>query len=82
MPYVSNLPAVRAQIDRARNAGLIAAAHVVINEVKRGLTGGYTSGAFVTGRVLNSVTRTPFSSIGSVRLTDPITAPVTYSPGV
>lgn len=40
----------------AVNAGLKAAAYVYANEVKRALAPGYTSGAFVTGRVLNSVT--------------------------
>lgn len=58
MPYASNFAAVRERMEQARDAGLIAAAHVVINEVKRGLRGGYTSGAFVTGHVWNSVTRT------------------------
>jgi hypothetical protein len=41
---------------RAQENGLIAAAQVVKNEVKRGLAGGYTSGNFVKGIVLNSVT--------------------------
>jgi hypothetical protein len=53
--YSSNLAAVRARFNEARDAGLRAAANVVANEVKRGLRGGYTSGAFVTGRVLASV---------------------------
>lgn len=57
MSYQSNLPAVIARMRRARSAGLIAAATVLINAVKRGLAGGYKSGAFVTGHVLNSVTR-------------------------
>ena len=58
MPYRSNLPGVTAQMDRARDAALIASAQIVINEVKEKLAGGYTSGLFVTGNVLNSVTRT------------------------
>lgn len=37
--------------------GLVAAAYVLVNSVKRALKGGYTSGAFVTGNVINSVTR-------------------------
>jgi hypothetical protein len=57
MSYQSNLPAVTARMRRARAAGLIAAATVLINAVKRGLTGGYTSGNFVTGHVRASVTR-------------------------
>lgn len=55
MAYRSNLPAVRAELTAARRAGLIAAATVYQNAVKRALTGGYTSGAFVTGYVRASV---------------------------
>jgi len=40
----------------ALDAGLIGAGYVYRNEVMRGLAGGYTTGAFVTGRVMNSVT--------------------------
>jgi hypothetical protein len=58
MAYRSNLGALEARYRRARAAGLIAAATVYINAVKRGLRGGYTSGEFVTGNVINSVTRT------------------------
>ena len=43
--------------DEACQKGLIAAAYIAANEVKRKLRGGYTSGQFVTGTVLNSVTR-------------------------
>jgi hypothetical protein len=57
MPYQSNLPQITARMKAARMAGLIAAAEIVITKVKEGLRGGYTSGAFVTGNVLNSVTR-------------------------
>lgn len=57
MSYQSNLPAVVARLRRARSAGLIAAATVLINAVKRGLQGGYTSGDFVTGASINAVTR-------------------------
>lgn len=42
---------------QARFNGLLAATQVLINAVKRGLRGGYTSGDFVTGNVINSVTR-------------------------
>ena len=45
-------------MERARDGGLIAAAQVVINAVKERLRGGYTTGAFVIGNVLGSVTRT------------------------
>jgi hypothetical protein len=50
-------PDVPSRLRRARMAGLIAMATVLINAVKRGLTGGYKSGAFVTGNVRSSVTR-------------------------
>lgn len=43
--------------DEGCQKGLIAAAYVASNAVKMRLRGGYTSGAFVTGRVLDSVTR-------------------------
>lgn len=58
MGYTSNLAAVRAQLEQARDAGLIAAAQVVVNRVKQGLRGGYTTGQHVTGHVMSSVTRT------------------------
>ena len=53
--YQSNLPAVLAKMNAARDAALIAAAEVVRTEVKLRLRGGYTSGQFVTGNVWNSV---------------------------
>lgn len=68
MPYASSLAAVEAQMNRARDAGLIAAAQVVVNRVKEKLAGGYTSGAFVTGHVLNSVTRTEPADENGVRV--------------
>ena len=68
MAYQSNLAAVQAQMHRARDAGLIAAAQVVVNAVKEDLAGGYTSGAFVTGNVLNSVTRTDPTDENGVRV--------------
>lgn len=49
----------KARLVEATRAGLLAAAYVVYNEVKSRLRGGYTSGAFVTGNVLNSVTIAP-----------------------
>jgi len=55
-------------MEQARDAGLIAAAEVVKTEVKRGLRGGYTSGAFVTGNVWNSVTRTDPTDENGVRV--------------
>lgn len=63
MGYQSNLPTVRARMEQARDAGLIAAAEVVRTEVKEGIRGGYTTGRFVTGHALNSVKRTePYDS--------------------
>lgn len=40
----------------AIDAGLTAAGYVYRDEVMRALAGGYTSGDFVTGRLLNSIT--------------------------
>jgi hypothetical protein len=57
MAYTSNYSAVAGAFEDARKQALIAAATVLINDVKRGLRGGYTSGAFVTGNVIGSVTR-------------------------
>lgn len=55
--WTSNLPAFLKDQDEAERLGLIAAAYVLVNSVKRALRGGYTSGNFVTGNVINSVTR-------------------------
>lgn len=52
----------------AVDAGLVAAGETFKTEVKRQLAPGYTSGAFVTGHVLGSVTRTAPSTIGGVRV--------------
>lgn len=68
MAYQSNLAAVQAQMHRARDAGLIAAAQVVVNAVKEGLAGGYTSGDFVTGASVNAVTRTDPMDENGVRI--------------
>jgi hypothetical protein len=66
--YTSNFASVRAQMEQARDAGLIAAAQVVINDEKRRLAGGFTSGLFVTGNILNSVTRTEPADENGVRV--------------
>lgn len=55
----SNIPAVQAALREGQALGLIAAAQVVVNAVKRGLRGGYTSGDFVTGNSINHVTKGP-----------------------
>ena len=56
--YRSNSALVRKRFLKGVDGGLVAQAHVYMNAVKRALRGGYTSGDFVTGNVLNSVTRT------------------------
>lgn len=43
--------------DEGCQKGLIAASHIATNELKRRLRGGYTSGQFVTGNSINSITR-------------------------
>jgi hypothetical protein len=43
--------------DEGSQKGLIAAAYIATNELKRRLRGGYTSGQFVTGNAINSITR-------------------------
>jgi hypothetical protein len=57
MTWTSHLSKFKARDRAAREKALIAAAQVAINAVKTGLRGGYTSGDFVTGRAMNSVTR-------------------------
>ena len=48
--------AFEARFNRARDAGLVASAYVYYTAVTEQLAGGYTSGDFVTGNVLGSVT--------------------------
>ncbi len=52
----------------AIDAGLIAAAQVLVNEVRRRLRGGYTSGAYFTGVSMNSVTRSDPMTEDGVRV--------------
>lgn len=70
MSYESNLPQTLERIRRARMAGLVAMATVLVNAVKRALTGGYTSGAFVTGNVRSSVTHSEPDISGPVGYID------------
>ena len=60
MPVVgvwrTQLAGYKSKDRRARERALIASAQVAANAVKKGLRGGYTSGDFVTGRAMNSVT--------------------------
>lgn len=59
--WTSNLDTFNRDDDDAQEMAIIAVAYVLVNAVKRALKGGYTSGAFVTGETINSVTRgTPF----------------------
>lgn len=51
----------------AVDAGLVAAAYVYRSAVMRKLTHGYTSGLYVTGNVLNSVTVSPIRTVEGVR---------------
>lgn len=55
--WTSNLKPFLKEAEEAEKFALIAAAYVLVNSVKRALRGGYTSGDFVTGGVINSVTR-------------------------
>lgn len=65
--YTGGLAAAfRARKERATEAGLRASAHVIVNGLKEkstsgGLAEGYTSGAFVTGTLLNSIFIAPDS---------------------
>jgi hypothetical protein len=56
--WTSNTPAVLAALREGNRRGLLAAAMVYKNRVKRDLAGGYTSGDFVTGTSVNHVTNT------------------------
>ena len=66
--YTSRSREIAARLAVAVDAGLVAAGEVVKTEVKRRLAPGYTSGAFVTGHVLGSVTRTAVSVVGGVHV--------------
>jgi hypothetical protein len=63
--YKSNLRLVAGRTQRATDAGLRAAAQVIVNAVVRGLAGGYKSGKFVTGLNTASVVSTdPMTRFG------------------
>jgi hypothetical protein len=63
---IGGLAAFARKHQEAQKAGLRAAAYVVYNAVKRGLRGGYTSGDFTVGNVINSVTISPvFETLGT-----------------
>jgi hypothetical protein len=62
--YTSHVREAKARIDRATDAALVASAQVIVNKVKEGLRGGYTTGDYVTGTNTASVIRS-----------DPLTRP-------
>jgi hypothetical protein len=66
--YTSNLAAVRTQMNRALDAGLIAAAQVPLNAIKKALAGGYTTGDYVTGASVSAATRTDPTDENGVRV--------------
>lgn len=49
---------IQAAVRRGKRDGLILAAQLYINAMRRALRGGYTSGAFVSGATVAHVTRT------------------------
>lgn len=55
--FTSNLGAFLGATERAMKSGLIAAAETYVAPVKERLQKGYTSGAFTTGNMANSVAR-------------------------
>lgn len=57
MTFQSNLPAVVERLRRARMAGLVAAADVYVEAMKRALRGGFTTGKFSDNTLADSVTR-------------------------
>jgi hypothetical protein len=57
MPYESHLPEVTDRFERAERARLLAGAEVVLAHLIDRHVGGYTSGDFVTGHVINSLRR-------------------------
>lgn len=56
--YVSHKARVGRALHEARVQGMKAAAQQVVNQVQKGLRGGYTTGAFATGTASNSVVMT------------------------
>lgn len=66
--WTSHLDEFRRRHDRAARAALVAAVLIPEAAVKRKLTGGYTSGAFVTGRVRSSVTHTEVTTEDGVHV--------------
>jgi len=63
--YRSNLTAVQAALRTGVRNGLLAGAQILVNAVKLGLRGGYTTGDFVTGMSINHVTRSPVVMTGA-----------------
>jgi hypothetical protein len=53
------VPDIGDRFEGAAARGLFAAAYVYYDEIKRRLAGGYTTGAWVTGQLLNSIAIQP-----------------------
>ena len=53
--WTRTAPDLPDRFDRGARGALLAMAYVYFNELKRRLAGGYTSGNFVTGQLLNSI---------------------------
>ena len=70
MGYESHVAEAKRRFQKATGDGLLASAQVYVNAVKRGLRGGYTSGEFVTGNVINSVTAMPGEGSRTYELPD------------
>ena len=61
----SNRNQVLNALKSAAREGLNEAAQIYTNNMKRALRGGFTSGDFVTGNLMNSVTRTSVTENGN-----------------
>lgn len=57
MGWSSKIPALVQRLEQADRQGLTAAQQVVLNQVKRDLRGGYTTGDFVTGASVSAATK-------------------------
>ena len=61
----SNRAKIEQQMRDAMKEGLNQAAQLYVNAMKVAMRGGYTSGDFVTGNAMNSITRTPVEQDGN-----------------
>lgn len=82
--WKSNLPELERRLADAQRGGLIGAAQVGLNAIRRALRGGYTSGEYVTGTSANSFTRTEpaqENGVWSVRIGTPLLYPLFWELG-